>query len=797
MYIDHQKAKAVFDSIALNNTPDWIVISGGELSGKTCFIKEVCKKHNTFFCEPHFSMFYLDDFANNLYLRFKNITREFLCQNCFILQKLKKRYNYHFDYINDIEDELYKKITYNLIQIDIEEQQFEYAFFLGAKLRETVDYIVLEDFYKCDETSYKWLVNFSEYFLNNNKYIVVICDFEKKWRSLFVYDTFYERPILIDIKKFETSQDYFDIIKEKIYFENLEYLKQISNSLFEIYQGDAQLLFKTMKLYKNNQNSNDYDRQIQLFQIADNLTNKFTKDFDAVDEMLVSLLAISPIKLSLEMISKVLSISKKLIEEVVLKQYNNHLIVFETNENEESVYYVLCDELISKMIMHNMSERTKDFLLTRLYTLEKIGILNIPNIHKIEIAFAIKSFDTEIMLQQYLENNSNKITKETELLYINRLYLLNLHTKNVFSNYKNAKLLYEYGYFESAFKMLQYIISRTSEDDYKLLMLLGGVQHLLLLPDAPKTFEKAANLPDIGISQKLSALNRQIMSLNQADSAASQKARSLYEHALKTYKNEKCDGIIELYRNTNNSYSLNEALEYTTKGYELALELGNELEKYKCLHNICMIKLHQNNYSISVTDLNTDIKSAFKLVDKYFAKNPKHNHRRAYPLVDLGMYAMFQYILTDNKKYLKEAKTFFSKAQLFAKSFYARHITEISLLLTNTHLYCNDKHMIDAIIQNRIQVYHKYEREVIVDCRVNRKVLLSLAASAILTKNFSEAQTYLNKVKKYMSNSEKPRFINLCLLCNNKNIDLQSLKTKEQLYYSYPYFVPWLISLAH
>ena len=61
-----------------------------------------------------------------------------------------------------------------------------------------------------------------------------------------------------------------------------------------------------------------------------------------------------------------------------------------------------------------------------------------------------------------------------------------------------------------------------------------------------------------------------------------------------------------------------------------------------------------------------DIEPTFDLVDKFFKKSTQYYHKRAYPLLDLGTYEMIRYITTNEKKYLKRAKTFYSKAQLFA-----------------------------------------------------------------------------------------------------------------------------------
>lgn len=338
-----------------------------------------------------------------------------------------------------------------------------------------------------------------------------------------------------------------------------------------------------------------------------------------------------------------------------------------------------------------------------------------------------------------------------------------------------------------------YYIKENEKLDYSFFMLLGGVQHLLLRPEAPKTFEKAANLSGITISQKLSALNREIMSLNQADEMSALKAKRLYNSTLDQYANEKCNGLIELYRNTNNSYPENVALEFTIKGYQLAKELGNELEKYKCMHNICMIRLHQNQYPSIMNRRDLDIEPTFDLVDKFFKKNPQYYHKRAYPLLDLGTYEMFEYISTNEKKHLKRAKSYYSKAQLFAKSFYAQHIAEMSLLVTNTHMYHNQGAMINSIRQKRSYIFKKYNSKSIVDHRVNRKILLSLAVSAVLTQDVEETYMYLEIVEPYISGPETARYKNIKKLCDGIPLETSGLN----VYYESPYIVPWLISLAH
>lgn len=50
---------------------------------------------------------------------------------------------------------------------------------------------------------------------------------------------------------------------------------------------------------------------------------------------------------------------------------------------------------------------------------------------------------------------------------------------------------------------------------------------------------------------------------------------------------------------------------------------------------------------------------------------------------------MFEYTDNDDVNLLVDAKKYYSEAQLYAKSFYARYIAETGLLVVNSYLYAN------------------------------------------------------------------------------------------------------------
>ena len=794
MYINHEKARITFQTLVNSESPDWIIVSGGEDTGKTSFIKEVCPRSITLFNDPGKALFYLEGFIPYISLEVQLYLKNFLSSQLWYWDKIKEKYNYNF--INDIIEGDIKDIIRTLIHLDICKQDYKYAQFLSNGLCSKYRYIVLEDFYKCDQYSYEWLLKFSENYLKNWGYIITVCDFEKDWESKKIYTIFRDIPEFIDIKEFESASDYFNVLKENIYFENFEILNQISVDLFRIYQGDARLLFKTIKIYGENKESNDYNRKMRILKIAQNLTISSFRYTNKIDKLVLETLALVSIPVSVGELCKIIEVNTDIIQEICLKHYNNDLLQFDTRDDGASVCYSITDPIIQNIILQTIDKKTKEFLYSRILNLCRSKILDFPIELQIRFTFKVKDNSAEKMIAHYFSESQGKISEEKKMELVNQLYSLELNKDNIFSYFEMAKQAYEYGYFHTALKILK-CIEPNNKNSYDFYMLLGGVQHLLLLAEAPQSFKIASSLPHISLSQKLSAINREIMSLNQADLNAADLAKHLYDVTLERYKNEKCIGLVELYRNTNNSYDMEKALEYTIKGYCLALELNNELEKYKCMHNICMIRLHQGKYHIPLNRPELDVEPDFNLVDNYFAKYPQLYHKRAYPLLDQGTYEMFKYILEGDSKFLKSAKAYYSKAQLYAKSFYARHIAETSLLIVNTHLYINHPQMIDSIKQNRRNLFAKYKLEKIVDYRVNRKILLSLAVSATLTKDMEEGLRYLNLAKPYISGPEEARYHNLLSICNCESPKVATMNKNEDFYYSSAKFVPWLISLGH
>lgn len=212
-----------------------------------------------------------------------------------------------------------------------------------------------------------------------------------------------------------------------------------------------------------------------------------------------------------------------------------------------------------------------------------------------------------------------------------------------------------------------------------------------------------------------------------------------------------------------------------------------------------MIRLQYGKYGQPIGDERLNIEPTFEYILNYFSKTPEYRHEQAYPLLDLGTVKMFEYAKTQNPQLLTAAKGYYSEAQLYAKSFYAQHIAETGLLIVNSYQYAHNDSSFVLELRNAMYNRYRKKRNIIEDYRVHRKILLSLALSAIISDNNEEAAMYLEEVNNYISGTETLRYNKLCQKadCITLMKEKVPLNGKNEIYYGSDKFVPWLISFCH
>lgn len=799
-FVDREIAIQQMNTLFAEQTIPWMVLAGRSKIGKTEFAKKIVSMYkNAFLCCLTPGKSYAYSFVQSIYF-----------DNNAILEKLV--YNYArtdvtaqnifssigLRYISTPQKNQLLSIINLLIKNDISSGLYTFAHYLGESAISNISFIFLDDFHCCDYDSYCWILEFWNSLKDPMPIVVAVCNFELNWESHQLKNTFQGIISPISIERFDTEYAFYEIMKDHFYFKNDLYLLEISKQVFSLYDGDARLLFETLKLLKGQVSSaTDESKKEQILNVAQQIYVRSFDGFSKIHLQVLQLLAYCPVPISKDNIMDILELVDPIAAETISYLYNRNFIIQIAHKLTAQTMYTLNDDFLTDIIKSSCSVTEKMFYETKLYRAAQKGQINISLENMLTIAIELEPNEAADLLIQYIYDTDKVITEEKKSYYIDKLLNSECFIPEQLISIDNVHLLYMYGYYLSAKKLMNFYNELNPILDFDSMMLLGDIQHVLLLAESSKTYKIASEIQGIDISDKLKALSRQIMALNQEHQE--KLAKELYQNAFAQYEAVPCMGLVELYRNSNNSFGYSESIKYTTKGYFLAKSLNEELEMYKCLHNICMIRLQYGYYDKPLENNPFGFEPTFEYVLDYFVHHSEYRHEQAYPLLDIGTAKMFDFVNTHDLQYLILAKRFYSEAQLYAKSFYARHIAETGLLIVNSYQYADEQP--SFIKELRVALYNRYlqEKDYIEDYRVHRKVLLSLALSAIISKEKQEACIYLETAKIYILGEETLRYNKLCqkagcIWCKKEPVPLNG---KNEVYYGSDEFVPWLISLCH
>ena len=799
-FVDREKAIKDINTLLAEQSTPWIVLSGSSKIGKTEFAKKIAGMNKrSVYCDPKFGILYASTFVQSIQFEngtgLENLIYEFSLQDS-TAQSIYKTLGQ--PYVTPLKKIQLESVLKLLIKNDITNGIYSFAHYLGSVLSSETKCIFLDDFHRCDFDSYCWILEFWNSLYEPHPTVIAICNFELIWESSKLLNIFHSVVSPINIEKFDCETAFYDIMKEYFTFVNDVNLASIAKQLYSLYEGSSQLLFETIKLLKGKMSlSNDLEKKEQIFKIANQIRLYNFYELNKMHILVLRLLAYCPTPITKKCIIDILDLIDPIATEIINKLYESNFVDHTAHKKTGKTMYYISDKFLIDIIQGGCSSTEQLFFKTKIYRAVKNRKINATLEQALNFAMDIGEDEAEEILLQYIAKSKDKITSEKKAFYIDKLLNTLPIIPETLTSIEIVKLLYLYGYYQSAEKLITCIFSTNKILDFDDLLLLGDIQHVLLSPNASQTYRRASEISEISISDKLKALNRQIMALNQEHQE--DLAKKIYIDTFAQYEATPCVGLVELYRNSNNSFGYAEAMQYTIKGFTLAKELNEELEMYKCLHNICMIRLQYGYYGQPLEDNALGFEPKFEYALAFFSKHPEFRHEQAYPLLDLGTVKMFEYVGTEDRRCLIAAKKNYSEAQLYAKSFYARHIAETGLLIVNSYLYADKQ---STFIKNsRNNLYNRYlqQKDTIQDYRVHRKILLSLALSAIISEEMQEAMTYLAQANPYIIGAETLRYNRLCFRagCPMYKKPPVSLQGKYEVYYGSDKFVPWLISLCH
>lgn len=795
MFFDRDSAKSDFKNVESNIKKEWIIISGDTGIGKTAFAKEIVKNNDNYlYCEPSLELSYWRNFYNGIKKYSKEIVVKYLKTSNIAENNYKKGNKFIEQYTN----EEYEEELECLIKDEVSQERTVLSKIIGQFLTEKINYIVLDNMYLCDSLSYKWIVSLSEKFSSPANHIISICDMDVEWESNIVKNVFMNRFSNIDINAFDNEDAYNDLLSEKIYFNNAAILRNIATNLFNEFNGNSNLIFKLINtvIRKIKIEDTDESKEKVIYEISSNLLLSNLKDLLSLEKNILAVLAIAHTPLTDDILHNILGHDLNNIRNSLICLADKDLVECKLDLETGVTLYTYTSAFSENIYINLINKRMIFYYQQKIYLLYKKGEIKLTDSHAINIILKIKPLNLVQQIYSYINKYEGLIDDEKKSELINFIIENDTEIPTSIQNIDTINLLYSFGYYTSAKKLFKTI--KNYDNDYSLLMKYGDILHLTLDVNTAETFKKASQIENITVSDKLSAINRYIMAMTQQDKKGLDTARNIYQNTIEKFYDEPCHGLIELYRNSNNIFGYSKSMNYTILGYHLACDLGDKLEKIKCLHNICMIQILNGTYESLELPKGLDFKPSFKDIYDMLLDLPNFRYETAYPLLDMATNEMFHYSKSMDDVYLKKAKSLYSEAQLYAKSFYAKNIAEMGLLIVNSHLYPNNQ----GIKNLRLKLFEQYNNQkmTIKDFRVHRKILFTLSTSALITGDTDEGKSYLFLSKQHVFGNEILRYNNLCDAFKIHNEKLSTSDVNENNiteYHRTIKFVPWLISFGH
>lgn len=764
-FIDRQETKDILDS-SINDL--FIVVVGKEPQiGKSAFMHEYLKDKKGLIFQYDMltdARSYWVEFISKWLYEEKKIDEllKIIHTNENLIQIFSKIHSFHN--LNIIQEVVEKLSSLSIAEFDF------YEAINNIFPKEEYTYFCFDDTFMMDSISLDKIKKLQS--LNNRKVYFTYDETKFNWKSDLVKDSL-KNITSINLKEFKEINDYALLLSQFFLFENDSEKTDSTKILYTLLKGNPGLLVNSIKEFQYNViNPNS------IHQFIDFIREKFNEKtiFNKTIKLFFAIFVISEEHFTKDEIAKILGLS--LQDEVFDKYcYISGMIMGKPVYSLSYFYYNLLKiTSIEENIVINLL--IKFFLLdSNRFTITSKLLKKIKDPNKFE-------------LKEVLVNLINSTKDIEEKIFLIDYFSQYFKIEDTFfpkSIQEFAKLLFMYGYYESAYKYASLI----DKNQYKNLILLGDIEFLLSLPTCSNTYKLALNISSNTI-EELEVISKLIMALSiKKDKNSRNYAKKLFKETLEKHRDS--EEIYRLYRYSNNIMSFSKSIKLTTKALTLCKDKSEEY--YKIQHNITMMKLALYD---KVEDLN--YVEEFDQVYDYFM-NENLFHEAAYPLVNKGTFYMYLYIKTNANSYLENAIQTYSLANMYAKSYYARNIAKTGWLIANSYHIMSNANLIKLqfLRECRKNIYSNI-KNVNYDVRAKRYIYLSLVVSAKITNDIEEAKFYLKESKHFMLNYEKLKFNELCyeLGCVEEMLDTSQIKTDRcDLYVKSTKLVPWVISFGH